>query len=97
MAGIVQQTDLGTGDAHQVVDVFGGFDVRAHVMMVRETNAPGERVPGQRRDALAVCRPFGVGREARPPRKRLGPALDRIRDLAVDHHFRSVGGEEREM
>ena len=54
MAGIVQQADLGTGDPQQMVDVLGGLDIGAHVVMVRETNAAGERVPRQRRDALAI-------------------------------------------
>ena len=77
----------GPVDAHQPVDVVSGLDVSAHVMMIGETDAARERMAGERGDALAIRRPLGIAAKARPTRKRLRPALDRIGDLAVDHHL----------
>ena len=92
MARIVQQTDLGAGDAHQMVDIIRGFDVGPHVVMVRETHAAGGQMSCKGAEALAVGVPLGVGGEARPPRQGFRASLDRIGNLAIDHDLRAVRG-----
>ncbi len=42
VARIEQQADFRPGAAHQLVDVLRGFDVRAHVVVVRQSHALGQ-------------------------------------------------------
>ena len=95
--GVVQQTNFGTGDLHQTIDIARGLDISAYVMMIGEAHAARQRVAGKPCQALPIRRPLGIGPNTGSSRKRFGAALDRIGDLAVNHDFRTVARKQSEV
>ena len=83
--------------AHQAFDIGRRFDIRAHVMMVRDAHAVAQRVRGELVEAFGVFAPLLVGEKARTLIERLRRTLDRIRHFAIHHDRRAVFREQVEM
>ena len=90
---VEQQADFVANQRHQLIDVGGRLNVRAHMVVIRQSNTARKSVTRERGDPVGVVAPLFTTVKARALVQRRRTTLDAVGHFTVDHHLGAVVGK----